>query len=73
MKNKRYKRMKFVQFSRVLTPGIENTLGACLEAFFKKRTYIEMGGMPAAFYLRPLGQFLICSPSSEVEGERGLR
>lgn len=23
--------------------------------------------MPAAFYLRPLGQFLICSPSGEVD------
>jgi len=25
-----------------------------------------MGGMPTTFYLRPLGQFLICSPSGEV-------
>lgn len=23
--------------------------------------------MPAVFYLRPLGQFLICSPSGEVD------
>lgn len=56
--------------AHVSAPGIENHVGACLEAFFK--AYIEMGGMPAAFYLRPLGQFLICSPSGEVDQlERG--
>lgn len=71
-----WKRMKLISDRRVnsivlkefedprgLSPGIKvaDTPVRVWRPFLSPAS-MQMGGMPTAFYLRPLGQFLICSP-----------